>query len=43
MRAVMLTATIGGAAMHPLAADLDDDTLRCQLLHLAQRFLALPG
>jgi AcrR family transcriptional regulator len=42
MSAVMLTAAIGGAVMHPLAADLDDDTLRSQLLHLARRFLALP-
>jgi len=39
MSAVMLTAAIGGAVMHPLAADLDDDTLRSQLLHLARRFL----
>ena len=42
MRAVMLTAAIGGAVMHPLAADLDDETLRSQLLRLARRFLALP-
>ena len=42
MSAVMLTAAIGGAVMHPLAADLDDDTLRSQLLHLARRFLSLP-
>ena len=42
MSAVMLTAAIGGAVMHPIAADLDDDTLRSQLLHLARRFLTLP-
>ena len=42
MSAVMLTAAIGGAVMHPLTADLDDDTLRSQLLHLARRFLTLP-
>ncbi len=42
LSAVMLTAAIGGAVMHPLAADLDDDTLRSQLLHLARRFLSLP-
>jgi hypothetical protein len=29
--------------MHPLVADLDDDTLRSQLLYLARRFLDLPG
>jgi AcrR family transcriptional regulator len=37
--AAMLTAAIGGAVMHPLAADLDDDTLRAELLRLATRFL----
>src|SRR5262245_15288450 len=40
--AVMLTAAIGGAVMHPLVADLDDDALRAQLLRLARRFLDLP-
>ena len=42
MSAVMLTAAIGGAVIHPLTAELDDDTLRSQLLHLARRFLTLP-
>jgi AcrR family transcriptional regulator len=41
-RAAMLIAAIGGAVMHPLVADIDDDTLRAQLLHLARRFLDLP-
>jgi AcrR family transcriptional regulator len=40
--AAMLTAAIGGAAMHPLVADLDDATLRVQLTRLARRFLELP-
>jgi AcrR family transcriptional regulator len=40
--AAMLSAAIGGAVMHPLVSDLDDDTLRAQLLHLARRFLDLP-
>jgi AcrR family transcriptional regulator len=40
--AAMLMAAIGGAVMHPLVVDLDDDTLRSQLLHLARRFLDLP-
>ncbi|MGD0391822.1 MAG: helix-turn-helix domain-containing protein [Acidimicrobiales bacterium] len=40
--AAMLSAAIGGAVMHPLVADLDDETLRSQLLHLARRFLDLP-
>ena len=39
----MLMAAISGAVMHPLFADLDDDTLRPELLHLARRFLDLPG
>ena len=41
--AAMLTAAIGGAVMHPIVADLDDETLRAQLLSLARRFLDLPG
>ena len=40
--AAMLSAAIGGAAMHPLVAGLDDATLRAQLLHLTRRFLELP-
>jgi len=40
--AAMLTAAIGGAVMHPLVADLPDEALRSQLLHLARRFLDLP-
>lgn len=40
--AAMLTAAIGGAVMHPLVADLDDETLRTQLRRLARRFLDLP-
>jgi hypothetical protein len=39
----MLTAAISGAAIHPLVADQDEDTLRAQLLHLARRFLDLPS
>jgi AcrR family transcriptional regulator len=41
--AAMLTAAIGGAVMHPIVADLDDATLRAQLLVLARRFLDLPA
>jgi AcrR family transcriptional regulator len=37
--AAMLTAAIAGAVMHPLAVDLDDETLRSELLRLATRFL----
>jgi hypothetical protein len=39
--AAMLTAAIGGAVMHPIVAELDDETLRAQLLRLARRFLDL--
>jgi AcrR family transcriptional regulator len=42
MTAAMLSAAIGGAVMHPLAAGLDDATLRAQLLRLGRRFLGLP-
>jgi AcrR family transcriptional regulator len=38
----MLTAAISGAVVHPLVADLDDDTLRDQVLELARRLLELP-
>jgi hypothetical protein len=37
----MLIAAISGAAVHPLVFDIDDDTLRAQLLQLANRFLDL--
>ncbi len=40
--AAMLSAAIGSAAMHPLVVDLDDDTLRTNLLGIARRFLHLP-
>ncbi len=40
--AAMLSAAIGGAVIHPLVADLDDETLRTQLLRLARRSLDLP-
>jgi AcrR family transcriptional regulator len=39
----MLIAAISGATIHPLVVGRDDDTLRTQLLHLARRFLGLPG
>jgi AcrR family transcriptional regulator len=40
--AAMLVAAIGGAVMHPLVVDLDENTMRAQLLRLARRFLDLP-
>jgi AcrR family transcriptional regulator len=42
VQAALLTAAIGGAVMHPIVAEVDDDMLRTQLLHLAHRFLELP-
>ena len=39
----MLTAAIGGAAMHPMTEGFDEAALRSQLLRLARRFLGLPG
>ncbi|MEW2398007.1 hypothetical protein [Streptomyces sp. NPDC046862] len=38
-RAATLIAVISGAAVHPLVADFDDDSLQEQLLPIAQRFL----
>jgi AcrR family transcriptional regulator len=40
--AAMLSGAIGVAVMHPLVADVDDDTLRSQLLHLTRRLIDLP-
>jgi AcrR family transcriptional regulator len=40
--AAMLSAAIGGAVMHPLLVDVDDETLRTNLLDLSKRFLHLP-
>jgi hypothetical protein len=39
----MLIAAISGAVMHPFVVDLDDETLRAELLRLARRFLGLPS
>ena len=40
VRAAMIAAAIGGAVMHPFVADLDDDTLRTELLRITRQFLA---
>ena len=40
--AAMAAGAIGGAAVHPLVKDLDDETLRRHLLHLARRLFQLP-
>ena len=42
VKAATVSAAIGGAVMHPLVADLDDDALRARLLHLCLAVLDLP-
>jgi AcrR family transcriptional regulator len=39
VRTAMLIATISGAVLHPLLADIDDDTLRVELLQMARRLV----
>jgi AcrR family transcriptional regulator len=39
LRAAMLTAALAGAATHPLATELDDDTLRSELRNIATSVL----
>lgn len=41
VRAAMIASAIGGAVTHPLVADLDDTTLRTELLHYTRCFLDL--
>jgi AcrR family transcriptional regulator len=41
VQAALLSAAIGGAVIHPLVMDLDDDTLRTHLLRLARRLFDL--
>jgi AcrR family transcriptional regulator len=41
IRTATLIAAISGAVLHPFVADLDDATLREELLRLARRFLGL--
>jgi AcrR family transcriptional regulator len=43
VRTATLIAAINGTATHPLVADLDDDTLRAELLVLAGTLLDLDG
>jgi len=38
MQTAMFMAALSGAVMHPMLADIDDTTLRSQLLRLARRF-----
>ncbi|KUI38695.1 TetR family transcriptional regulator [Mycobacterium sp. IS-1496] len=43
VHAAMLSGVISVAVMHPLVADLDDGTLREELLHAMRRIVDLPG
>ena len=43
VQAAMLAASIAGAVIHPLALDLDDETLRSQMLVQARKLLPLRG
>jgi hypothetical protein len=39
----MVSAAIGGAVTHPMVRDLDDATLRAELLRLSQELLMPNG
>jgi hypothetical protein len=41
VRAAMVSAAIGGAVTHPLVVDLDDETLRSELLTHALALLGI--
>ena len=43
VRGAMISAAIGGAVMHPLVVDLDDDTLRSQMLQFTRALFELPA
>ena len=42
VRGAMISAAIGGAVMHPLVVDLDDETLRSQMLRFTRQLFDLP-
>ena len=42
VRTAILSAAIGGAVVHPLVADLDDDTLRTELLAVTHHIFEVP-
>ena len=41
VRGAMISAAIGGAVMHPLVVDLDDETLRSQMLEFTRQIFDL--
>ena len=42
VRIAIMGATIGATVVHPLVADLDDETLRSELLRVARRLFDIP-
>ena len=42
LHAAMMSSAISVAVMHPLLADVDDETLRTHLIHMTRRMLDLP-
>jgi AcrR family transcriptional regulator len=42
VRGAIAAAAIGGAIVHPLVADLDDETLRTELMSITRRLFELP-
>ncbi len=42
VRTAILSAAFGGAVVHPLVADLDDETLKAELIRTARRLFNLP-
>ena len=43
VRVAMMGATIGATVVHPLVSDLDDDTLRRELMNASRRLFGIPG
>lgn len=43
VHAAMLSGVISVAVMHPLVADIDDDTLRAELIQTMRRIVSLPA
>lgn len=42
VQTAIVSSAIGGAVVHPLVADLDDDTLRTELIAVSRRLFELP-
>jgi AcrR family transcriptional regulator len=43
VNAAIMSGALSAAVMHPLVTDVDDDTLRTQILKVTRRILDLPG